>query len=343
LPYQKDFEKTSFQLMRRLKPGKMKKKSAFRIGNHESHIVTMSNLSTKIPTYRMLQRRKCMTEKIRTVERIITAQPVLEGAGVRLNRVFGFGEEGEFDPFLLLDHFGSADPADYIEGFPWHPHRGMETVTYLVAGRVEHRDSLGNRGIIQSGDLQWMTAGSGIIHQEMPIQTPGTMTAFQLWVNLPALKKMWPPKYRDISTSEVQAVELPGGAAVKVISGTVAGVTGPVNDGAVPVEYLDIALPPHSRLDQALPFEYSAFAYVFEGSGYLDKDGAFSSAKQGVRFGPGNSVSFRTEGEAMRLLLISGKPIGEPIAWQGPIVMTTREELRTAFREYHEGKFVKRY
>jgi redox-sensitive bicupin YhaK (pirin superfamily) len=281
-----------------------------------------------------------MTE-IRTVERIFTAQPVLEGAGVRLNRVFGFGEEGEFDPFLLLDHFGSADPADYIEGFPWHPHRGMETVTYLVSGRVEHRDSLGNQGIIFSGDLQWMTAGSGIIHQEMPIQTPGVMTAFQLWVNLPASKKMCPPKYRDISAREVPVVELAGGATVKVISGTVAGVTGPVNDGAVPVEYLDIALPPHSRLNQAVPPEFSAFAYVFEGSGYLDSGTAFVSVKQGARFGPGSTVSFRTEGEAMRLLLILGKPIGEPIAWQGPIVMNSREELNTAFREYREGKFVK--
>lgn len=278
---------------------------------------------------------------IRPVKDVLSSRPTVEGAGVRLLRVFGFSEVPRFDPFLLLDHFGSDDPEDYLAGFPWHPHRGIETVTYMIDGAVEHGDSIGNSGTIGSGDVQWMTAGGGIIHQEMPRRFEGTSMGFQLWVNLPASHKMMEPRYRSITSREIPQVERADGVRIMVIRGEVDGVAGPVKDIIVDVRYLDVSLPPGTMLDIDVPPSHNAFAYVFEGRGAFGEDEDEQvAAKHLAHFGRGDRVRATASGSPFRFLLVSGEPIGEPVAWRGPIVMNTDEELETAFREYGEGTFI---
>lgn len=280
--------------------------------------------------------------EIRGIEEILKSRPTIEGAGVRLKRVFGHNEVPKLDPFLLLDHFGSDDPRDYLAGFPWHPHRGIETVTYMISGSVEHGDSIGNEGVIRSGDVQWMTAGSGIIHQEMPQRHTGLMMGFQLWVNLPAAQKMIDPKYRDVKKGEIPEVSVGRGVKVKVISGGILGTRGPVQDIVVDPEYYDVAMSPNEEFEHRIKKGYRAFAYVFEGAGSFDpEEGRPINAEKMVIFRDGDGVKIKTDDKTVRFLLVSGKPIGEPVAWQGPIVMNTREELERAFREYGDGTFIK--
>ncbi len=261
----------------------------------------------------------------------------IEGAGVHLYRAFGSRETGLLDPFLMLDDFHGNDPDRYMAGFPWHPHRGMETVTYMINGVLEHEDSLGNRGVIESGGVQWMTAGGGIIHQEMPRRVDGFMQGFQLWVNLPARFKMMKPRYRGISTDEIPEAVIDG-VAVRVISGEFGGVVGPVADLVVRVEYLDVSMPEGSRFTHGTRRGDTVFAYVFQGEAVIGD----SKVDQGnlVVFDEGDSVEFETV-EGARFLLVSGEPIGEPVAWRGPVVMNTQAELDTAFRELSEGSFIK--
>ena len=277
----------------------------------------------------------------RDINRIMQSKPTMEGAGVRLNRAFGFYEVPLFDPFLLLDDFHSNNPDDYIAGFPWHPHRGIETVTYMVHGKVQHGDSMGNRGIIQSGDIQWMTAGSGIIHEEMPQQNGGILWGFQLWVNLPAKSKMMNPRYRDIKSSEIPVTKAEGGVEVRVIAGMFDGAKGPVRDIVCEPEYLDVMIPSGGRLDHPVNEEHTVFAYVMEGSGAAGPGERPVQDRHIVSFGAGDRVVMGAGDAGLRFLLISGKPIGEPVAWSGPIVMNTDQELKTAFQEYRDGTFLK--
>jgi redox-sensitive bicupin YhaK (pirin superfamily) len=273
----------------------------------------------------------------RTIKKILRSKTTIEGAGVRLKRVFGYNEVRLFDPFLLLDHFGSENPEDYIRGFPWHPHRGIETVTYMLNGEVEHGDSIGNSGLIRSGDIQWMTAGSGIIHQEMPRRYEGLMQGFQLWVNLPAKKKMIDPRYRGITKDQIPMLEKKG-AKIKVIAGTIDGTEGPVQDLMVNVEYFDVELAASKTFERSTERDRNAFAYVIEGSGYFDDK--LIEPRQCALFGEGDSVKIKTEG-GVRFLFVSGKPLNEPVAWGGPIVMNTQEELAKAFQELDQGTFIK--
>ncbi len=275
----------------------------------------------------------------RSVARIISASPVIEGAGVHLNRVFGFSEVELFDPFLLLDDFRSDIPSHYLKGFPWHPHRGIETITYVLKGDVEHGDSLGNSGVISSGDVQWMTAGSGIVHQEMPKgDETGAMHGFQLWANLPALHKMTAPRYQEITAAQIPEVRVDG-ARIKIIAGECEGVRGPVSDIFTDPEYLDVSIDSDSRFQRRIPAGHTVLLYVIEGSGATS--GTDIGNRQLVLYGPGDEVAVSSGADGVRFLLISGKPLGEPIAWRGPIVMNTQEELETAFREYQEGTFIK--
>jgi quercetin 2,3-dioxygenase len=277
----------------------------------------------------------------RKVRRTWKGTPTYEGAGVLLKRVFANSEASTMDPFLLLDHFGSDNPDDYLAGFPWHPHRGIETVTYMIDGEVEHGDSLSNHGVIGSGDIQWMTAGSGIIHQEMPQPFHGTMRGFQLWVNLPARDKMMRPRYRDISGERIPEI-VQDGIGIKVIAGEIGGVKGIVEDVVVDIQYLDIALPPDSSIELPLPDGHTAFAYVMEGEGYFDQTRSVAVDRFNfVLFDRGSGVFLATREGPLRLILVSGMPLGEPIAWRGPIVMNTEKELDLAFREYREGNFIK--
>ena len=299
-------------------------------------------------------------ETIREIIQVLHGRPTVEGAGVRLNRVFGFQHAPRLDPFLLLDDFSSADPADYLPGFPWHPHRGIETITYILSGAVEHGDSLGNSGVIGPGDVQWMTAGIGIIHQEMPVErSDGLLKGFQLWANLPAGNKMMSPRYREVKAAEIPSVEPAGGGQVRVISGTVEGVRGPVRDVVTDPAYLDISLWAKSEFRRSVPEDHTVLAYIVEGSACfgreedpyahdvegrnyfdMDRDCLIRAGSLAV-LGRGNGVLVKAGGDGARLLLVSGRPIGEPVAWQGPIVMNTREELRTAFKELQEGTFIK--
>jgi redox-sensitive bicupin YhaK (pirin superfamily) len=297
---------------------------------------------------------------IRPVRQITRSRATMEGAGVRLHRAIGFGTPEQYDPFLLLDDFRSDEPEEYMAGFPWHPHRGMETITYVLRGEVEHRDSLGHRGTIGPGDVQWMTAGSGIIHQEMPRgEAGGAMHGFQLWANLPAAQKMMAPRYREIQAAEIPPVSDPGGATIKVIAGTVGGVTGPVKDVVTRPEYLDVSVPAGRTFTHPTPRGHTVFAYVIGGKGvFCHESDPYTYASVGenyfdmkrerligdrhlVSYGDGEKVSVSAEAEPVRFLLISGKPIGEPIAWQGPIVMNTQAELRVAFEELDRGTFIK--
>jgi len=296
----------------------------------------------------------------RRVRQVLKSRATIEGAGVHLRRAIGFGPPEQYDPFLLLDDFRSDDPDKYASGFPWHPHRGMETITYVLRGSVEHGDSLGNKGVISPGDVQWMTAGSGIIHQEMPQgDESGAMYGFQLWANLPAAHKMMQPRYRGVTSGEIPSVTDASGATIKVIAGTVAGVTGPVRDVVTSPEYLDVSLPAGASFTHPTPQGHTAFAYVIGGKGvFCQQQDPYSYEVVGgnyfdmtrerligdghlVFFGDGEQVSVATEADDVRFLLISGKPIGEPIAWYGPIVMNTQEELRVAFEEIERGTFIK--
>ena len=294
-----------------------------------------------------------MNRQARTVARVITPQPVIEGAGVRLKRSIATPTLDYVDPFLLFDHFGSDDPADYLAGFPWHPHRGIETVTYMLAGEVDHRDSIGNAGAIGAGDIQWMTAGGGIMHEEMP-RAPedgsGHMEGFQLWVNLPASLKMSHPRYQDLSAAQVPEVRRDDGTVIRVVAGEVDGVRGAVTEIYAEPEYLDVTLPAGAHFDQPVPMGHAALAYAFEGEGLFgvaadlgyrgDLDGVLLTAPQMAVFGDGDVVRVETDGAPVRFLLVSGKPLGEPIARYGPFVMNTREELSIALRDLQNDTFV---
>ncbi len=297
---------------------------------------------------------------IRPIKRIIEATPTVEGAGVKLRRAFGFGSTCEFDPFLLFDDFRNENPGDYLAGFPWHPHRGIETITYVLAGTVDHGDSLGNSGTLGAGDVQWMTAGSGILHQEMPEGDPqGRMHGFQLWANLPSSLKMTAPRYQDVSSQDIPEVTDDDGTRVRVICGSFWGKTGPVDGIAADPRYLDVSVPPGRRV--TLPVETSnhAFAYVFDGTGTFrdaSQPGAVLTEGAGptdtpapdttgnrslVLFDSGEEVTVQAGETGIRFLLVSGRPIEEPVAWYGPIVMNTKGELREAVAELQDGTFIK--
>ena len=283
----------------------------------------------------------------RKIRKIFKSQTTIEGAGVRLKRAFGFNELPLFDPFLLLDDFRSGNPAEYRKGFPWHPHRGIETITYMLEGSVEHQDSMGNRGVISAGDAQWMTAGSGIIHQEMPFgDNEGQMGGFQLWANLPASQKMSEPRYRDITDARIPKLHLQNGVELRIICGQFGETAGPVNDIAIDPEYLDITVPPETTWSHPIKQGHTAFAYVIAGKGLFcpeetSETGEFFGNGTLLLFTDGESVTIKTGEDSVRFLLISGQPLNEPIAWQGPIVMNTEAELRTAFREYQNGTFIR--
>ena len=299
---------------------------------------------------------------IRPVKRISESKPTMEGAGVHLRRAFGFGDTGEFDPFLLLDDFRNDRPDDYRAGFPWHPHRGIETITYVLKGTVDHGDSLGNRGTLGAGDVQWMTAGRGILHQEMPQGDPqGKMHGFQLWANLPSALKMTPPRYQDIPAAEIPELIDDDGTRVRIVCGDFRGKRGPVDGVAADPRYLDVWVPPGRRKTLPVETERHAFAYVFEGSwtfghasqpfGVLTEkaagdDEVLIREKTGNRslvvFDTGDEVTVQAGEEGIRFLLVSGKPIEQPVAWYGPIVMNTEAELQQAVTELRDGTFIKK-
>src|SRR4030042_1614906 len=265
-----------------------------------------------------------MSDQIRKVSQIITPIQVLEGAGVLLKRSIATRALDFFDPFLLLDHFGSDDPSEYLAGFPMHPHRGIETVTYMLAGRVTHRDSLGNSGTIGAGDVQWMTAGGGIMHEEMPKPYQGKMEGFQLWVNLPAKLKMTAPRYQDINSTDIPEVELPGGGIIRLIAGHLSKAAGAVTDIYADPTYLDVTLPPNTSFSHPIPAGNTAFAYLFRGMGSFDEQGQTAAAPQLVIYEDGDAVRVQASDQGARFLLVSAIPLGEPMARYGPFVMNTR-------------------
>ena len=297
---------------------------------------------------------------LRPIRQVIQPTPTIEGAGVKLQRAFGFGKTKDFDPFLLLDDFRNENPEDYLAGFPWHPHRGIETITYVLAGSVEHGDSLGNKGKMTAGDVQWMTAGSGILHQEMPKGDPhGRMHGFQLWANLPASLKMTDPRYQDIPSREIPEVTDDDGTTARVVCGEFWGKRGPVEGVAADPNYLDISVPPGKKKSLKVETTRTAFAYVFAGAGtfrdasdpqavlteLVEKPGAgavYDARNHSlVLFDRGDEVVVQAGPEGIRFLLVSGKPLQEPVAWHGPIVMNTQDQLREAMRELNEGTFIK--
>ena len=296
---------------------------------------------------------------IRAVKRISQSKPTLEGAGVHLRRAFGFGKTTDFDPFLLLDDFRNDNPDEYLAGFPWHPHRGIETITYVLAGNVDHGDSLGNRGSMGPGDVQWMTAGRGILHQEMPKgDAQGRMHGFQLWANLPSSLKMTAPRYQDIPARDIPEVTDDDGTKVRIIVGDFWGKKGPVEGVAADPRYLDVFVPPGKKKRLAVETSRHAFAYVFAGSGtfrdasepqavktdHVGSDGAATVDEVGNRslvlFDRGDEVIVQAGDEGIRFLLVSGKPLEEPVAWYGPIVMNTEEQLQQAYAELRDGTFI---
>ncbi|MGD1071644.1 MAG: pirin family protein [Bryobacteraceae bacterium] len=297
---------------------------------------------------------------LRPVRRVIKSKPTLEGAGVHLRRAFGFGNTTDFDPFLLLDDFRNDVPEDYLAGFPWHPHRGIETITYVLAGTVDHGDSMGNRGTIGAGDVQWMTAGSGIIHQEMPKgDDAGRMHGFQLWANLPSALKMTAPRYQELKSADIPEVTDDDGTLVRVVCGTFWGKKGPVDGIAADPLYLDVSVP--AGRSRKVPIETTrhAFAYVFAGGGkFCNASGPLAVPTEGVKwldtappseadnrslvlFDRGDELEVRAGEDGIRFLLVSGKPLQEPVAWYGPIVMNTQQELRQAFEELDKGTFLR--
>jgi len=296
---------------------------------------------------------------VRPVKHVTESMPTVEGAGVKLRRAFGFDDTTAFDPFLLLDDFRNDNPRDYLAGFPWHPHRGIETITYVLAGNVEHGDSLGNRGNLGAGDVQWMTAGSGILHQEMPRgDEGGRMHGFQLWANLPASLKMTRPRYQDVSGRDIPEAVEDDGTRVRIICGEFWGERGPVEGVAADPRYLDVSVPPGKRRRLAVDRAHHAFAYVFAGSGSfrdasspqavqneLDPAGTLAGARAGNRslilFDRGDEVVVQAGDEGIRFLLVSGRPLEEPVAWYGPIVMNTADELRQAMSELRSGTFIR--
>jgi hypothetical protein len=296
---------------------------------------------------------------IRPVKRVIQSKPTTEGAGVHLRRAFGFGNTKDFDPFLLLDDFRNDVPEDYLAGFPWHPHRGIETITYVLAGTVEHGDSMGNRGAIAAGDVQWMTAGSGIIHQEMPRgDATGRMHGFQLWANLPSALKMTPPRYQEIKSNDIAAVTDDDGTHVRIVCGTFWGRQGPVDGIAADPTYLDVSVAPGKRKTLPVETKSHAFAYVFAGAGkFCNASAPLSVPTESVKwletkppveadnrslvlFDSGDEVTVQAGEEGIRFLLVSGRPLEEPVAWYGPIVMNTQQQLQEAFTELQEGTFL---
>ncbi len=303
-----------------------------------------------------------MSPTVRTVSRKFRGAETMEGAGVRLRRMFGNSEVPLLDPFLLLDNFGSTNPEDYLAGFPWHPHRGIETVTYMLNGTTAHEDSLGNKGVIGSGDVQWMSAGSGIMHQEMPKRTEGLLSGFQLWVNLPHAQKMETPAYRGVDAATIPVLKEEDGREVKVIAGTYHGVEGPVRHIPVDPIYLDVRLAPGTEFEQPTKPGYTAFAQVMDGSGLFDPMGvpavgegpptlyngsidpdaeAVSGPGHTVLYGDGDAVRIRAGDQGVRFLLVSGRPLHEPVAWYGPIVMNSREEIRQAVSDLQHGTFIR--
>ena len=281
--------------------------------------------------------------KNRKIRRISQSIPTMEGAGVHLHRAFSNKEAQLFDPFLLLDDFRADKPENYLKGFPWHPHRGIETITYVLKGDVEHGDSLGNKGDISAGDVQWMTAGSGIIHQEMPKgDSDGLMEGFQLWANLPAKEKMMNPRYRDITSDQIPLQTLENGIEVKVICGQFRGISGPVSDVMIEPEYLDVWVPPNLKFTHETIENHTVFAYIYFGDGRFDEETTqFLENKSLVLYEPGSNVKITSGDRGVRFILVSGKPLKEPIAWGGPIVMNTQEELQRAFKEIEDGTFIK--
>lgn len=276
----------------------------------------------------------------REIKRIFKGENVVEGAGVRLRRVFGFKETSLFDPFLLLDDFRSDAPEDFLKGFPWHPHRGIETITYVLKGDVEHGDSLGNTGIISSGDVQWMTAGSGIIHQEMPKgDGKGSMHGFQLWANLPAQSKMMEPRYQDVVSADIPGVMLENGTSIKIIAGTVQGTSGAVDNIVIDPEYMDCTVPQKTDFFRKTKRGYTVLIYVIDGTGVVNATPVANRTM--VLFDDGDEVKITSGDNPLRFLFLSGKPLNEPVAWRGPIVMNTREELDQAFNELHNETFIK--
>jgi redox-sensitive bicupin YhaK (pirin superfamily) len=296
---------------------------------------------------------------IRPIKRIIESQPAIEGAGVHLRRAFGFGETSEFDPFLLLDDFRNENPDDYLAGFPWHPHRGIVTITYVLAGSVNHGDSLGNQGTLGGGDVQWMTAGRGILHQEMPQgDVRGRMHGFQLWANLPSSLKMTEPRYQDVLSNDIPEATDDDGTHVRIICGDFWGQTGPVDSIAADPRYLDIRVPPNHRKVLKVETSRHAFAYIFEGSGSF-RDASLpkpvkteqvgvpeptileeSGNRSLILFDTGDEIVVQAGEEGIRFLLVSGQPIEEPVAWHGPIVMNTQAELQQAYSELQSGTFI---
>jgi quercetin 2,3-dioxygenase len=297
---------------------------------------------------------------IRKIKKILKSKPTIEGAGVHLKRAFGYHHVPQLDPFLMLDDFRSDNPEFYLKGFPWHPHRGIETITYMLDGHVEHGDSMGNKGVISPGDVQWMTAGSGVIHQEMPKgDSKGFMGGFQLWANLPAKQKMMDPRYRDVKKTTIPEVKLKDGTTIKIICGKVDGMQGPVKDIVIDPEYLDVSVPSETTFIHKVKPGHTVFAYVFEGEAYFDKgQDSFAYEVEGanyfdfkreclikpeslVLYEDGDGAYIMTKDKPVRFLLISGRPLKEPVAWYGPIVMNTQEDLKIAFEEYNNGTFIK--
>jgi len=279
----------------------------------------------------------------RSVVQVFPARETLEGAGVRLHRAFGYSQVPLFDPFLMLDDFRADRPADYLAGFPWHPHRGIETVTYMLEGRVEHGDSMGHAGDVSAGGIQWMTAGSGIIHQEMPKPVDGRMGGFQLWVNLPKSHKMMEPRYQEIGADNIPVADVLDGASVRVICGTIAGVTGPVRDIVADPEYFDITLGPGARFSHDVRPGYMAAVYIVGGSGRFDTRHTEELGNRTMVLfsNKGRSLDIHAGKNGVRFLYFSGKPLHEPVAWGGPVVMNTQEELEQAFEEYRNGTFIR--
>ena len=296
----------------------------------------------------------------RKIRKVMKSRPTLEGAGVHLKRAFGFGETEMFDPFLLLDDFRGDDPELYRRGFPWHPHRGIETITYILRGTVKHADSLGNGGVIGAGDIQWMTAGSGIIHEEMPSgDADGKMYGFQLWANLPRINKMMSPRYQEAKSTQIPVVTVANGVTVRVICGEVAGQRGPIQNVIIEPEYIDVTIPAGTAYTHPTRPGHTVFAYVIEGQAcFCDENDPYAYEAEGsnyfdtqrdallgngtlVVFSDGDQIQVATRETGTRFLLMSGRPIREPVAWYGPIVMNTAEELRSAFEELQNGSFIK--